>query len=78
MSVYSTKVTATKGGWLCAVLREGKIIVDSCARHREDIGPTLRDLLRTIDKSGGGDAFTASTRTRNNRQRILSVKHRWA
>lgn len=79
MSAYTTKATWLGTRYGCRVYFKGRLLVEAFCKSREDIGPTFRDLLRTVDKCGG-DAFSASARKRKYRQgnRTISVKHHWS
>lgn len=76
---YSAKVTWLGAAYGCRVFCDGKLVVEARCATRADIGPTLRDLLRTLDKCGG-DAFTSAARRRMflPRNKTLHVKHLWA
>jgi len=77
---YSTKVTAMNGKWICAVLLDGKVIVQGTVSSREDIGPAFRDLLRTLDKyTIHTSKFAEKSRRRITKpgNRCLKVKHEW-
>lgn len=78
-SKYTTKATHLGGGeYGCRIFREEKLILEGRAHSREMIGPTFRDLLRTLDKLGG-DEFTSAARKRKYRpgNAVASVKHYW-
>lgn len=79
MSDYTTKVTNLgKHGYGCRVFYQGKLVVEGRAPSRLYIGSTFRDLLRTMDKTGG-DKFTNAARHRNskNDNLCIGVKHYW-
>lgn len=78
MSDYTTKVTRTKGGYICRVSFLGRPVVQTKVETRCEVGPAFRDLLRTLDKLGG-DAFTSAARYRKWREGNLdsSVNHEW-
>jgi hypothetical protein len=78
MSRYTTKVTWLGKEYGCRVFFDGKLVVEGRCPSRNLIGPTFRDLLRTLDKCGG-DAFTNAARYRKFREGNLSigVKHLW-
>lgn len=78
MSEYTTKVTRTRGGYLCRVSRAGRPVVQAKVKTPMEIGGAFRDLLRTLDKLGG-DRFTSAARHRNgkNGNRSVPVKHQW-
>jgi len=71
---YSTSVTRTDIGWYCRVFHGENALVQTLVKKREDIGPAIKDLLRTIDKLGG-DRFTNAARSRITEE--FSVKHEW-
>ena len=75
---YTTKATWLGKDYGCRVFCDGKLIVEARCETKELIGATFRDLLRTIDKSGG-DAFTSAARTRKYREgnNVASVRHVW-
>jgi len=77
-NTYSTKATWLGREYGCRVFRDGKLIVEARCKSRTLIGPTFRDLLRTLDKAGG-DAFTSAARKRKYREGNLSigVRHYW-
>jgi hypothetical protein len=76
---YTTKATRLQRGYGCRVYRDGVLIVEARCKTRQDIAPTMRDLLRTLDKLGG-DAYTSAARRRigkpGNAQ--IAVRHLWA
>ena len=76
---YTTKATRLARGYGCRVYRDGVLIVEARCKDRQEIAPTMRDLLRTLDKLGG-DSYTSAARRRigklGNAQ--LSVRHLWA
>ena len=75
---YSTKTTWLGDKYGCRVFYNGALVVEGRCRNRNEIGATFRDLLRTIDKSGG-DRFTNAARGRKFREGnlVLCVKHIW-
>lgn len=79
MNTYTTKVTNINGTYCCRVLKDGNPVLEARVDSREDIGPALRDLLRTIDKLGMGDDFTHAARYRSFKPgtRYMGVKHIW-
>ena len=76
---YTTKATWLGKQYGCRVFRDDKLIVEGRCDSRNLIGATFRDLLRTIDKCGGGDEFTSAARHRNgkNGNLCIGVKHLW-
>ena len=76
---YTTKATRLQRGYGCRVYCNGVLIVEARCKTRQDIAPTMRDLLRTLDKLGG-DAYTSAARRRISRpgNAQLSVRHLWA
>jgi hypothetical protein len=76
---YTTKATRLQSGYGCRVYLDGVLIVEARCKTRQDIAPTMRDLLRTLDKLGG-DAYTSAARRRIGRpgNAQLSVRHLWA
>ena len=77
-TLYSTKVTRIKQKFHCRIFYSGVFVVEGIAETRIDIGPTFRDLFRTLDKLGG-DKFTSAVRKRKYEEgnAVLSVKHFW-
>lgn len=77
--MYTTKATWLGTEYGCRVYEDGKLILEGRAPSRNLIGPTFRDLLRTIDKCCGGDEFTSAARYRNNKpgNLCIGVKHIW-
>lgn len=75
---YKTKVTWLGKEYGCRVFFNNKLIVEGRCKTRLLIGPTFRDLLRTID-SLNGDKFTNAARKRKYKPGNieLSVKHYW-
>lgn len=75
---FTTKVTWLGKEYGCRVFYNSKLIVEGRCKTRNLIGPTLRDLLRTMDKCGG-DAFTSAARKRKFKEGNLcvSVVHWW-
>lgn len=78
MNTYTTKATWLGREYGCRVFRNGELVVEGRCSQRILIGPTFRDLLRTLDKCGG-DAFTSAARKRKWRDGNIStsVKHYW-
>lgn len=76
---YTTKTTWLGNKYGCRVFRNGNLVVEGRCQSRDLIGPTYRDLLRTIDKCGG-DAFTGAARKRKFKEGNMSidVKHWWS
>ena len=77
--MYTTKATWIGREYGCRVFKDGVLILEGRAPTRDLIGPTFRDLLRTIDKCCGGDAFTNAARHRNSKpgNKCVGVKHLW-
>ena len=75
---YTTKATWLGKQYGCRVFRDGKLILEGRCDSRNLIGATFCDLLRTIDKCGGGE-FTSAARHRNSKPSNLciGVKHLW-
>lgn len=78
-SKYTTKCTWLGKEYGCRVFYDGVLIVEGRCKSKELIGATFRDLLRTIDKSCGGDAFTSAARKRKYEPSsiVISAKHKW-
>jgi hypothetical protein len=63
---YSTKVTAgVCGGYGCRVLRNDKVIAERWASSKRDIAPTLREMLRMVDKCCNPSEMASASRIRN-------------
>ena len=77
---YTTKATWLGKEYGCRVFQNGKLVVEGRTPFRMEIGPVFRDLLRTIDKSFGGDKFTSAARERKFREGniCVNVKHIWS
>ena len=77
--MYTTKATWIGTKYGCRIFADGVLILEGRCASRDLIGPTFRDLLRTIDKCGGGDQFTSAARHRNSKpgNRAIGVKHIW-
>lgn len=75
---YTTKTTWLGAEYGCRVFSDEKLIVEARCLTKELIGPTFRDLLRTLDKLNG-DAFTSAARLRKFKDGNLcaSVKCMW-
>ena len=75
---YTTKTTWLGKEYGCRVFHDGQLVVEAKCQSRDLIGPTFRDLLRTIDKCGG-DQFTNAARHRSQKEgnKCLQVKHLW-
>jgi hypothetical protein len=75
---YTTKTTRLGSGYGCRVFLDGALIVEGRCADRSMIGATFRDLLRTLDKSGG-DEFTSAARARKFREgnTVTSTRHIW-
>lgn len=78
-SKYTTKVTRLQTGYGCRIYYDGILILEAHAPTQMLIGPTFRDLRRTLDKSFGGDEFTAAAISRKFKPDNLGaqVKHIW-
>ena len=76
--MYTTKTTWLGNAYGCRVFFEDVPIVESKCVSREMIGPTFRDLFRTLDKLGG-DKFTSASRKRKFKEgnQSICVKHKW-
>lgn len=79
MSDYTTKATWLGNQYGCRVFYQGELVVEGRCPTRDLIGPTFRDLMRTMDKLCG-DAFTSASRARNwkDGNRYVPVKHIWS
>ena len=77
--MYKTKATWLGNEYGCRIFKNGKLILEGRAPSRNLIGATFRDLLRTLDKSCGGDEFTSAARRRNSKpgNLCIGVKHIW-
>lgn len=78
--MITTKCTRLgPGGYGCRVFLDGALILEGRCASRALIGPTFRDLLRTLDKCGAGNAFTHAARFRNSKpgNLMIGVKHIW-
>ena len=58
----------TKATWLgheygCRIFYDGRLVLEGMCPSRDLIGPTFRDLMRTLDKLGG-NKFTWASRHR--------------
>lgn len=78
---YTTKVTRLGNGqYGCRIFRGDVLVVEGRCDTRDQIGPTFRDMMRTIDKMGG-DSFTHASRMRQflekNSHLYRTVKHYW-
>lgn len=76
---YEVKVTKIRNGYGCRIFYDEKLVVEGRCDGKEMIGPTCRDLMRTLDKCNG-DAFTSASRKRKFKAGNLcaSVKHIWS
>lgn len=76
---YTTKATWLGSEYGCRVFYNGDMVVEGRCQTKALIGPTFRDLLRTLDTLGG-DAFTSAVRRRkhDDGNAVASVKHMWA
>lgn len=61
---YETKVTALADGFGCRVLRHGKVVWEGHAKTKGEIGPTIREMLRMIDKGGNPSEMASASRNR--------------
>lgn len=77
--MYTTKTTWLGSEYGCRVYRDGVFVVEGRCPSRDMIGPTYRDMLRTLDTCGG-DAFTRAARDRKFREgnKQIDVKHLWS
>lgn len=77
-STFTTKATWLGHEYGCRVFAGGKLVVEGRCLTKGLIGPTFRDLLRTLDKCGG-DEFTSAARKRKFKEGNISigVKHLW-
>lgn len=75
---FTTKATWLGKEYGCRVFLDGALVVEGRCSTKDLIGPTFRDLLRTLDKCGG-DAFTHAARQRKFKEgnQVASVKHYW-
>ena len=76
---FTTKATWLGNQYGCRVFQDGKLIVEGRTPNKMEIGAVFRDLLRTLDKSYGGDKFTLAARMRKFAplNPSVSVKHIW-
>jgi hypothetical protein len=78
--MYTTKCTylGRNKGYGCRIYRNDVLVVEGRCSNRRLIGPTFRDLLRTLDKMGG-DEFTSAARKRKFKEGNLrtSTIHYW-
>lgn len=77
-NIYTTKATWLGREYGCRIFINGELVVEGRCDQRILIGPTFRDLLRTLDKCGG-DKFTKAARKRKFKEGniSISVKHYW-
>jgi hypothetical protein len=75
---YQTKVTRFPNGFGCRIFLNDVLIVEGKAPSKNLIGPTFRDLFRTLDKMGGNKQ-TSAIRKRKFKEGNLcaQVKHIW-
>jgi hypothetical protein len=78
MSLFTTKVTSLANGFGCRIFYNDVLIVEALEPTKDMIGPTFRDLFRTLDKMGG-DKYTKSVREREFKEGNMpaQVKHKW-
>lgn len=62
---FDIKVTKINKRFHCRLYWKDKVINEVACDLRSDIGYVCRDMLRTVDKCGMGDAFTHAARMRN-------------
>lgn len=62
---YSTKVTRLGDGYGIRVLKDGKVRRQGKAATRMDIGPVLKDLLRSTDILDNYSEMASASRDRN-------------
>ncbi len=88
MNRYTTKCTRLGSNYGCRIFFDGEVILEGRAPSKALIGPTFRDLFRTLDKFPGlllpADEFTSAVRHRKNTKRQVDpnrietqVKHIW-
>lgn len=79
MSAYTTKsMKLGNGTYGCRIFKDNVLVLEGRAETKGMIGPVFRDLLRTIDKCGNGDAFTHAARVRKSSGgQQAQVKHIW-
>lgn len=75
---YITKTTFLGNQYGCRIFKDGVLIVEGRCKTREEIGPTFRDLFRTLDKLGG-DEYTAAVRKRKFKEgnKCVNTRHYW-
>lgn len=64
---YNTKVTALGDGYGLRILKHGKIIASGHAPTKADIAPTLKEMLRMLDKCGNPSSMASASRDRAKR-----------
>lgn len=62
---FSTKVTRLGKGFGVRILRNGKVVSEGHAKAKGDIAPTLREMLRMLDKCGNPSDMASASRDRN-------------
>lgn len=79
MSIYTTRLTRVKDVYVCQILKNDVPFLQATTKRKDHIGPTFRDLLRTIDKLGIGDEFTGAVRERafKTGNIYINAKHEW-
>ncbi len=61
---FDTKVTFLGKGYGVRVLRNGKVVSEATAPTKLQIGSTIKDMLRMIDKCGNPSEMASSSRDR--------------
>mgnify|MGYP001593160294 CR=1 FL=1 len=76
---YTTKATWLGKEYGCRIFMNGKLIVEGRCPTKDLIGPTFRDMMRTLDKGFDWDDFTGASRERKYKEgnKVTQVKHYW-
>lgn len=61
---FSTKVTALGSCFGLRVVKNGKVIMQDAAKTKAEIGPTLKEMLRMLDKCGNPSPMASASRDR--------------
>jgi hypothetical protein len=76
---YSVKVTRLQRGYGIRVFHHGELVASTSCKTKDEIGASVADVLRMIDKVGNPSEMASASRARRSRKNrpAVSTKITW-